>query len=91
MARVQLELRDEEHSQYMRQANKEGLTLGAWLRAAAAERLERRSRGQPFESVADLKAFFAECDKRESGGIEPDWEQHASVIDEVRKRGVADS
>ena len=91
MVRVQLVLRDEEHSHYVYQANKEGLTLGAWLRAAAVERLERKSRIQPFESVADLIAFFTECDKRESGGVEPDWEQHVSVLDEVRKRGVADS
>lgn len=91
MARVQLVLRDEDRSQYIHQAKKEGMTLSAWLRAAAAERLERKSRVQPFESVADLKAFFTECDKRESAGIEPDWEQHVSVINEVRKRGAAGS
>ncbi len=72
-------------------ANKEGQTLGAWFGTAAAERLEWKSRVQPFESVANLKAFFAECDKRESGGIEPDWGQHVSIIDEVRKRGAAGS
>ncbi len=91
MARVQLVLPDEDRSQYIHQAKKEGLTLSAWLRAAAAERLERKSRVQPFESVADLQAFFTECDKRECGGIEPDWEQHISVIDEARKRGSAGS
>ena len=64
--------------------------MSAWLRAAE-ERLERNSRVQPFESVTDLKAFFTECDKRDSGGIDPDWEQHISVINEVRKRGAVGS
>ena len=91
MARVQLVLRDEDRSRYIHQTNKEGLTLSAWLRAAAEERLERNSRVQPFESVTDLKAFFTECDKRDSGGIEPDWEQHISAINEVRKRGAVGS
>ncbi len=91
MARVQLVLPDEDRSQYIHQARKEGLTLSAWLRAAAAERLQRKSRVQTFESIADLEAFFTECDKRESGGIEPDWEQHVFVIDEARKRGSAGS
>ena len=88
MARVQLIIPDEKRSRYIHQARKEGLTLSAWLRAAADERLERKSRVQPFESVADLEAFFTECDKLDSRGTEPDWEQHLSVINEARNRGT---
>ena len=88
MARVQLIIPDEEKGQYIHQARKEGLTLSAWLRVAAKERLERNTRNDPFESIAEIKQFFAKCDKLESGGTEPDWEQHLFVIDETRKRGM---
>ncbi len=88
MARVQLIIRDEQRSQYIHQARKEGLTLSAWLRCAADDRLKRNSRLDSFNSVADLEAFFAKCDKLNSDGTEPDWEQHLSVINETRGRGA---
>ena len=91
MARVQLIIRDEDRSRYIHQARKEGLTLSAWLRAAADERLERNSRTAPFESIADIKKFFAKCDKLDSGGTEPDWDQHLLVINETRKRGMTNT
>ncbi len=76
---------DEDLSLFVKQAHKEGITLSAWLRAAARERYERQSQVQPFESVADLEAFFAECDKLEPTETEPDWEQHLAVINEARR------
>ena len=62
MARVQLLMPDEDRSRFVYQAHQEGMSLSARLRAAARERLERQSQVQPFESVADLEAFFVECD-----------------------------
>ena len=50
--------------------------------------MKQRSQVQPFESVADLKAFFVECDRLQPDGTEPDWEQHLVVMDEARKRGA---
>ena len=91
MARVQLIIRDEDKSRYIHQARKEGLTLSAWLRAAADERLERNSCIDPFESIADMKEFFYKCDKLESDGIEPDWEQHLFVIQDARNKGMTNS
>ncbi len=64
------------------------MTLSAWLRAAAEERLSPQSRALKFESVADLRAFFAECDERAGEGREPDWEQHRAAIDHSRRRGT---
>lgn len=89
LARVQLIIGEEKRSRYIHQAHKEGLTLSAWMRAAADERLERNSRYQLFESAEDIEKFFNECDELETKGQEPDWEQHRSVMDEVRKRGAA--
>ena len=88
MARVQLIIRDEDKRRYIHQARKEGLTLSAWLRAAADERIERKSRTEPFESIADLKEFLCKCDKLEPDGIEPDWEQHLFVIQDARYNGM---
>lgn len=65
------------------------MSLSAWLRTAANERLDRRSRTEWFESGSDVERFFAACDAREGPGIEPDWEQHLAVIRESRGRGGA--
>ena len=88
MARVQLVIPDEDRTRFVYQAHREGMSLSAWLRAAARERLERQSQVQSFESITDLETFFAECDKLEPTGTEPDWEQHLAVINEARKRGA---
>ena len=64
------------------------MSLSAWLRVAARERLERQSRAKRFRSHADLEAFFGECDALEGPGAEPDWVQHRAVIDQSRGRGA---
>ena len=89
MARVRLLMPDEEHARFTHQARAEGMSLSAWLRAAASERLARRPPPARFESRADIDRFFAECDAREGPGVEPDWEQHLAVIGESRRRGAA--
>ena len=88
MARVQLLMPDEDHARFTHQARAEGMSLSAWLRAAASERFDRRSPPERFESRADIDRFFAECDAREGPGVEPDWEQHLAVIGESRRRGA---
>ena len=89
MTRVQLLIPDEDHARFADQARSEGMSLSAWLRAAAAERLDRRSTVERFGSRSDVERFFASCDERESSGPEPDWEQHLAVIRESRGRGAA--
>ena len=89
MARVQLLIPDEDHARFTHQARTEGMSLSAWLRTAAIERLDRRSPTERFESRSDVERFFAACDAREGSGIEPDWEQHLAVIRESRGRGAA--
>lgn len=79
----------EDHARFTQQARSEGMSLSAWLRTAAGERLERQSPAERFESPADVKRFFAACDTREGSGVEPDWEQHLAVIRESRVRGTA--
>lgn len=91
MARVQLLMPDEDRTRFVYQAHQEGMSLSAWLRAAARERLERQSRVRPFESVAEVETFFTQCDKLEPAGTEPDWDQHLAVMNEARKRGATNT
>ena len=85
MARVRLAIPDEDHDRFVRQARREGVTLSAWLRTAAYERLAEQQR-QPFESLADLEEFFRACDALEGPRREPDWEEHRALIEESPTR-----
>ena len=87
MARVQLTIANEDRDRYLNQARREGLTLSAWLRAAAEDRIGRRQRRKAFASVDELNEFFAECDARAGPGSEPDWEEHLAIINESRRSG----
>ena len=65
------------------------MTLSAWLRAAAHQRLAAGQRSDAFETPEDLEAFFQECDAIEGPDTEPDWSEHLAVIDESRGRGAS--
>ena len=87
MARVELILSDEDLDRFSRQARREGMSLSAWFRAAAWDRLSEKEESERFKSVEDLNRFFAECDARRGPGRELDWEEHKRLIEESRLRG----
>ena len=58
MARVQLVMADEDRERFAEQARREGISLSAWLRAAARERLAARQRVKLFETPEDVEEFF---------------------------------
>lgn len=91
MARVQLVIPDEDRHRFVDQARREGMTLSAWLRAAARDRLEARQPTEPFNSPADLEEFFRKCDTLEGPEFEPDWDQHLDMISASRSRSAPDS
>lgn len=91
MARVQLVIPDPDRDRFVAQARREGLSLSAWLRAAGEDRLRMRAELARFDSVAQLRTFFDECDARAGEEAEPDWEQHRQVIDASRRRGATDT
>ena len=62
MARVQLIVPDADRDRFVVQARREGMTLSAWLRAAAQARLDERQRVKRFESPEDVREFFRACD-----------------------------
>lgn len=80
MARVQLIIPDEDRDRFVHQARLEGMTLSAWLRAAAEERLREKENLKPFASSADVRDFFLTSDERDSGSPEPDWEEHLETL-----------
>ena len=89
MARVQLVMSDDDRDRFAHQARLEGMSLSAWLQAAARERLERRQRVRQFESPEDVEEFFRSCAALEGPETEPDWSEHLRVMSESRGRGAA--
>ena len=67
---------DQDRDRFVHQARREGMSLSEWLRTAARGRLQNQQRSDPFESSADLDAFFRMCDELEGPKVEPDWEEH---------------
>lgn len=88
MARVQLVMPDADRDRFVDQARREGMSLSAWIRAAAQERLETRRRVKVFESPDDVKEFFQQCASLDGPETEPEWSEHLQVMNESRGTGV---
>lgn len=89
MPRIHLVVSEPDRTRYAAAARREGLTLSAWLRAAAADRLDRQAGAEPFRTEDDVWRFFEECDAEMGCGSEPDWEQHLEVMRASRGRGAS--
>ena len=89
VARVQLVMADDDRDRFVHQAQQEGMSLSAWLRTAARERLERRQNAKLFQSPEEVEAYFRACAALEGPETEPDWDEHLRVMSESRGRGVA--
>ena len=88
MARVQLVMADEDRERFVEQARREGMSLSAWLRAAARERLAKLESVKLFETPEDVEEFFRSCASVEGPETEPDWDEHLEVISESRGKGA---
>lgn len=86
MSRIHVLLDEEQKARYRRQAEREGKSLGAWLRDAAEQKLAAAAKTGRIETLEELRAFFQSCDAREEGP-EPDWKDHLRVMDRSRGRG----
>lgn len=86
MTRIQVIVDEREREVFRAQAEAEGMSLSAWVREAARERI-RRQRPERMRTSADLQRFFAACDAREQGR-EPDWDEHLEVITSSRVDGL---
>jgi hypothetical protein len=84
-SRIHILLREADKARYRHQAEREGMSLGAWLREAAEEKLES-ARARRFASAGELREFFSRRDEQESAP-EPDWDEHRGVIERSRTAG----
>ena len=89
MARVQLVIHDDERELFVEQARLERMSLSAWLRAAARERLGKRQSVMQFESPEDVMEFFRSCAALDGPETEPEWEEHLRVMNESRSSGFS--
>lgn len=87
MARIHIVIDDADKARYQSQAEREGKSLGAWLREAAEEKLHGEAARSRITSPEDLRRFFAACDQRETNP-EPDWEEHRKVLARSRMDGL---
>ena len=98
MARVYLVMPDTDKDRYVRQARREGMSLSAWLRAGARDRLTKhgqlakRQKVKRFRTAEDVRAFFervhALADLENEPEREPDWEEHLAVMNESKMKGL---
>lgn len=84
--RVQVILDHAEREAFRAQAEREGLSLSAWLREAGRSCLAGRQR-PVIDDAASLRTFFAGLADRDAGEPEPSWDEHAAVIDTSRRSG----
>lgn len=85
--RIHILLDETDKARYRQQAEREGKSLGAWLRAAAEDRLRASEAVRRLETRDALEAFFERCDSREPDP-EPDWHEHLQVIERSRNAGL---
>lgn len=85
-SRIHILVDEADKARYRQQADREGKSLGAWLREAAEEKL-LASATSVIRDAADLDRFFEACDERERGP-EPDWLEHQRVIERSRTAGL---
>ena len=89
MARVQLVIRDADRDRFVYQARQEGISLSAWLRAAAQGRLEARQPVKLFDFPDDVVNFFRSRATLDGPETEPDWDEHLPTMSQSRGTGVA--
>lgn len=89
--RVQVVLDEQERAAFRRQARAAGKSLSAWLRNAGHEQLRANETRARFGNPGALQDFFRRCDKLVGAGQEPDWADHARVIDRSRRQGLPDT
>ena len=87
--RVQVVMEHSEQEVYRQNARLRGMSLSAWMREAAREKLASEQSRRRIDGVDELREFFAECDRQEDG-TEPSWEQHREVIEGSKRSGEAD-
>ena len=88
MSRIHFVVKEAAKARYQAQAEREGKSLGRWMREAAEEKLAS-ARPRLF-TVEELEQFNAECDARRGDGPEPDWTEAKRIIADSRVAGLGE-
>ena len=83
MSRIHFVVKETAKVRYQAQAEREGKSLGQWMREAAEQKLAA-ARPRLF-TVEELNEFAARCDARHPpGSREPDWPEIKRILVETR-------
>lgn len=83
MSRIHFVVKETAKARYQAQAEREGKSLGRWMREAAEEKLAS-ARPRLF-TIEELREFAARCDARHPpGSREPDWSEVKRILVETR-------
>ncbi len=83
MSRIHFVVKETAKARYQAQAEREGKSLGRWMREAAEAKLAS-ARPRLF-TVEELREFAARCDARHPpGSREPDWPEVKRILVETR-------
>ena len=89
MSRIHFVVKETAKARYQAQAEREGKSLGRWMREAAEEKL---ASGRPrLFTVEELERFTAECDaRRGDDGPELDWPEMKRIIADSKIAGLGE-
>lgn len=83
MSRIHFVVKETAKARYQAQAEREGKSLGRWMREAAEEKLA--SARPRLYTVEELREFAARCDARHPpGSRELDWPEIKRILVETR-------
>ncbi len=83
MSRIHFVVKETAKVRYQAQAEREGKSLGQWMREAAEQKLA--SVRPRLYTVEELREFAARCDARHPpGSREPDWPEIKRILVETR-------
>lgn len=90
MSRIHFVVKETAKARYQARAEREGKSLGQWMREAAEEKLA--SERPRLYTVEELREFAARCDARHPpGSREPDWPEIKRMIAESKIAGLGDA
>ena len=89
MVRIQLDIPEDERARFVRQAEREGMTLDAWLISVARRHSPPQTKErQPFQCREEVLAFLREISGQDGPEREPDWDEHLRNMEASRMEGL---
>ena len=91
MATIQFEITEEDRERFARQAEREGMALGAWLITIARRHVDHpvlRQTAPRFETADELRAYLRDHSGLDGPERELDWEEHLHNLNASIRKGL---